>query len=294
MAHQTQKPASRMDTAGALLKKFTEMKTIPAIATRLIHMLEDENSTFQEFEEVIKMDPTLVLRVLRLVNSSYYALRTKITSVSEAIAFIGIDNLRNLIVIDALKHLFSKTSGTETFSRNRLWLHCAAVSICCQMVAERIFTQKGEDAFLCGILHDIGLIVEDQVVPDLFREFCRTCNPEKQLITEQEYFIMGTDHQTIGALLAMDWRLSDDIRQGIRQHHDFMADVAPESLSGILQISEYLIFRLKVSAFPEVTMALSPPLLLHMKGNIREYRAIAEDLPDELHKAEEIYGLEND
>jgi len=92
----------------------------------------------------------------------------------------------------------------------------------------------------------------------------------------------------------MDWRLSDDIRQGIRQHHNCMADVAPESLSGILQISEYLIFRLKVSAFPEVTMALSPPLLLHMKGNIREYRAIAEDLPDELHKAEEIYGLEND
>ena len=294
MANQIKNPSNRIDTAGALLKKFTEMKTIPAIATRLIHMLEDENSTFQEFEEVIKMDPTLVLRVLRLVNSSYYALRTKITSVSEAIAFIGIDNLRNLIVIDALKHLFSKTSGTETFSRNRLWLHCAAVSICCQMVAERIFTQKGEDAFLCGILHDIGLIVEDQVVPDLFREFCRTCNPEKQLITEQEYFIMGTDHQTIGALLAMDWRLSDDIRQGIRQHHNCMADVAPESLSGILQISEYLIFRLKVSAFPEVTMALSPPLLLHMKGNIREYRAIAEDLPDELHKAEEIYGLEND
>lgn len=294
MAHQTKKPPGRLDTAKALLKKFTEMKTIPSIAARLIHMLEDENSSFQEFEEVIKMDPTLVLRVLRLVNSAYYALRTKITSVSEAIAFIGIDNLRNLIVIDALKHLFSKTSGTGTFSKNQLWLHCATVSICCQMIAERIFTQKGENAFLCGILHDIGLIVEDQIAPDLFREFCMTFNPEKQVITEQEYFIMGTDHQMIGALLAEDWRLSEDIRQGIGRHHNCMTDVAPESLSGILQISEYLIFRLKVSAFPEVTMALSPPLVLHMKGNIKEYKAIAEDLPEELRKAKEIYSLEKD
>ncbi|MDA8136556.1 MAG: HDOD domain-containing protein [Desulfobacteraceae bacterium] len=294
MAHQTKKPANRLDTARALLQKFTEMKTIPSIATRLVHMLEDDNSTFQEFEEVIKMDPTLVLRVLRLVNSSYYALRTKIVSVSEAIAFIGIDNLRNLIVIDALKHLFSKASGTETFSRNRLWLHCATVSISCQMIAERIFSQKGEDAFLCGILHDIGLIVEDQVAPDLFREFCMTFNPEKQVITEQEYFIMGTDHQMIGALLAEDWRLSEDIRQSIGQHHQYMMDVAPESLSGILQISEYLVFRLRASAFPEVTMALSPPLLLHMKGNIKEYKAIAEDLPEELRKAKEIYSLEKD
>jgi len=294
MAHQAKIPAGRMDTARALLKKFTDMKTIPSIATRLVHMLEDENSTFQEFEQVIKMDPTLVLRVLRLVNSAYYALRTKITSVSEAVAFIGIDNLRNLIIVDALKHLFSKTSGAENFSRNRLWLHCATVSLCCQMIAERIFSQKGEDPFLCGILHDIGLIVEDQVAPDLFREFCMTFNPEKQMITEQEYAILGTDHQAIGALLAEDWRLSEDIRQSIGRHHRCMTDVAPESLSGILQISEYLAFRLKAEAFPEVTMALSPPLLIHMKGNIKEYKAIAEDLPDELRKAKEIYSLEND
>jgi len=262
------------------------------VATRLITMLEDDDSTFQEFEEVIKIDPTLVLRVLKLVNSSYYALRTKITSVSEAVAYIGIDNLRNLIVLDALKHLFSKNSQTKIFSRNRLWLHCAAVSISCQMIAERMFAQKGEDAFLCGILHDFGLIVEDQVIPDKFQEFCRTYIPEKFLITDHEFSIMGTDHQTIGYQLTKDWGLSREIRQGIKYHHKCLDDVEPKSLAGILQIAEYLVFRLKFLAFPEVKVNLSPPLLIHMKDNIMEYKAIIDDLPDEIQKAKEIYALE--
>ena len=287
-------PANRLNTAGSLIKKFTKMKTIPAIASRLISMLEDDDSTFQEFEEVIKIDPTLVLRVLRLVNSSYYALRTKITSISEAVAFIGIDNLRNLIVLDALKHLFSKNSQTRIFSRNRLWLHCAAVSICCQMIAERMFAQKGEDAFLCGILHDFGLIVEDQVVPYKFQDFCHTYIPEKHLITDHEFSIMGTDHQTIGYLLTKDWGLSREIGQGIKLHHKSLDKVDPKSLSGILQIAEYLIFRLKLFAFPEVKASLSPPLLIHMKDNIREYRAIVDDLPDEIQRAQEIYAMEKD
>ncbi len=160
------------------------------------------------------------------------------------------------------------------------------------MIAERIFTQKGEDAFLCGILHDIGFIVEDHVMPEMFQEFCRTYDTEKHVMIDQESSIMGTDHQTLGYFLAKDWQLSNEIQQGIRQHHKCLDHIEPKNLSGILQISEYLVFRLKVFAFPEVTIDLSPPLLLHMKNNIREYRVIAEDLPEELKKAEEIYALE--
>ena len=233
---------NKLNNAKSLLKKFTKMKTIPSVATRLITMIGDDDSTLQDFEEVIKIDPTLVLRLLKLVNSSYYALRTKIKTISEAVAFIGIDNLRNLIVLDALKHLFSKNSHAEIFSRNSLWLHCAAVSICCQMIAERVFAQKGEDAFLCGILHDFGLIVEDQVVPDKFEQFCHTYNPEKFLITDHEFSIMGTDHSSVGYVLAKYWGLDYEIREGIKWHHKSLDDVDPRSLAGILQISEYLIY----------------------------------------------------
>lgn len=270
------------------------MKTIPAIAGTLVKMIENDTSSLQDFEEVIKVDPTLVLRLLKLVNSAYFSLRTKIKNVSEAVAYIGMDNLRNLIVLDALKNLFSKHSKTDLFDRKRLWFHCAAASICNQMIAERIFVKKGEDAYLCGILHDIGLIVEDQLVPDQFDKFCRSLEPENHSITDHERLIIGTDHPTIGRLLCEKWGLNRQISQGIGQHHEVLGEVEPGSLAGMLQISEYLISRLQYSAFPEATPKLaSPPLLVHMKQHITAYRAIVDDLPHEIQKAKEIYELED-
>jgi len=280
-------------TAALYLKKFTGLKTIPSVAARLVSMVGDEKSSLQDFEDVIKVDPTLVLRLLKLVNSTYFSLRAEIKTVSEAVAYIGIDNLRNLIVQDALKNLFLASSVSEIFSRKRLWLHSSVVSICCQMISERIFVQKGEDAFLCGILHDIGLIVEDQVAPDRFSGFCQNFDPDIHTLVEHERLVMGTDHPTISYLLTKEWGLSPDICQGIKFHHEPLDSVTPGSLTGILQISEYLISRLGYDAFPEIKPSVSSPQLrAHMKKNIMAYRAIIEDLPHEIQRAKEFYGVE--
>ena len=282
----------RISTAKQYLKEFTGLKTIPSVATRLINMIDDENSSLQDFEDVIKVDPTLVLRLLKLVNSAYFSLRTKIKTISEAIVYVGIDNLRNLLVLDALKNLFLKDSNSDIFSRNRLWLHCSVASICCQMISERVFVQKGEDAFLCGILHDIGLIVEDQVTPDRFEEFCRTFDPENHDLTRHERKVMGTDHPTISYLLTKEWGLKTDVCQGVLLHHRTLDQVEPDSMAGILQISEYLISRLDYDAFPELKPQItSPPLLAHIRENIMGYRAIVDDLPQEIRRARDIYAL---
>jgi HD-like signal output (HDOD) protein len=220
-------------------------------------------------------------------------LRTKIKSISEAVIYIGVDNLRNLVVLDALKNLFVKNSDSDIFSRNRLWLHSSVTSICCQMISERIFVQKGEDAFLCGILHDVGLIVEDQVAPDKFRRFCETFEPETHNLIGHERMIMGTEHPIISYLLTTDWGLNPEICEGVRQHHKSLVSVGPDSLGGILQISEYLISRMDYDAFPEIKPSLSsPPLLAHIKKNIMAYRAIMDDLPQEIRKARKVYALE--
>ena len=268
------------------------MKTIPSVAARLVVMFEDETTSLKEFEEVIKMDPTLVLRLLKLVNSAYFSLRTKITNISEAVAYIGVDNLRNLVIVDALKNLFRGESAGEVFSKKRLWLHCSVVSICCQMISERIFIEKGEDAFLCGILHDIGLIVQYQVAPEKFMEFCNSFDPEAKEMTDCERSILGTDHPSIGFLLTKDWGLSQDLCNGIKYHHRLLDEVAPGSHAGMIQIAEYLASRLGYDVFPDVTRAVSPPLLSHIKKNIMGYRAIVDDLPHEIQRAREIYNLE--
>ena len=95
-----------MPTAKSLLNKFTTAKTLPHIAIKLTKLISDENSTMQDFEKMIKMDPTLVLRLLRGANSPYYGLRQKVNSISRAVVVIGINNLRNMIVTEGLKEIF--------------------------------------------------------------------------------------------------------------------------------------------------------------------------------------------
>jgi len=278
-----------MPTAKGLLNKFSTAKTLPYITIQLTKLISDENSTMQDFENMIKMDPTLVLRILRSANSPYYGLRQKVNSISRAIVIIGINNLRNMIVTEGLKEIFKDKKGKNAFSRNRLWLHCAAVSICSQMIVERIFGFNGEDAFLCGILHDIGMIVEDQTAPDLFYEACNSYDENTKLITDHEKEIIGTDHCEIGYLLAKQWQLPIEVQEGIQHHHKTLDHVAPSSLTGVIQQAEYIVSQLDYTAIPGMKAVLSLPLAKHIRNNVKEYKALVRDLPNEMSKAKDLY-----
>jgi len=278
-----------MKTARDLLKKFNKVKTLPHVAIHLSQLIADENSTVKDFEKIIKMDPTLVMRLLRLVNSPYYGLQQRVESVSRAIILLGMKNLRNMVVVQALKDIFKISADEAVFSRRKLWLHCAAVSICGQMISERIFQEKGEDAFLCGILHDIGIIVEDQANHDLFIQCCNAYDPVVSPFPDHEREVMGTDHCTIGYLLAQDWKLPPDVINAIKRHHSAMDNVSPASVSGIIQIAEYIVTKLNYPAIYGLAADLSPPLFDHVRDNLMEYKSLAKDLPEEMAKAKEIY-----
>ena len=131
-----------MSSAEDFINKFNDIKTLPHVVTRLSQMIGDSEATMKDFEDVIKMDPTLVVRLLRLVNSPFYGLTQKVDSISRAVAFIGMKNLHNMAVTDALKNIFKEEESSAVFSRNRLWLHCAAVSICSKMLGRTRFRNQ--------------------------------------------------------------------------------------------------------------------------------------------------------
>ena len=284
-----------MNTTESVLRKFNSLKTLPHVAIRLTQLISNENTPINEFEKVIRMDPTLVIRVLRMVNSPYCGLMQKVESISRAVVFIGMRNLRNMIVTEALKDIFRGGAEKGAFSRRKLWLHCVAASICGQMIAERIFGINGEDAFLAGILHDIGLIVEDQVESELFQQACLAYDPDEKGLTEYEQSIIGTHHCTLGYRLAKEWRLSVEVQQGIKHHHDDLKKVDPGSITGILQIAEYIVTQAEFYAvLGNMRARLSSPLTEHIKSNLGEYNVLAKDLPDEMVKAKELYELDED
>ncbi len=277
------------DTARNFIQKFHSVKTLPHVSIRLTQLVADENTSIRDLEEIIRLDPTLVLRLLRMVNSPYYGLRRKVGSIAEAVTFLGIDNLRNIVVVEAMKDIFKTGREDERFSFRKLWFHSAVVAVCCQMVAERVFRQKGENAFLCGILHDIGLIAAAQVEPNLFFRIWEDPTPDSSTLIAREKEVLGTDHCSLGYQLTGEWKIATPVREGIKEHHNSDRSLSPSDLGGILQISEYLASRLDYAMLPGMRVGLSPSLLQHLRENIMEYRVITSDLPNEISKAKEVY-----
>ncbi len=278
-----------MSTARKFIEKFTDIHPLPHIISTVTRLINDPESTMKDLEDVIKMDPILVSRLLRLVNSPYYGLVQSVDSIGRAVAFLGMKNLHNLVITDALKNIFIGTEVDPVFSKKKLWLHCASVAILSKMIAERIFGINGDDAFLCGILHDFGLLVEEQLYQEDFHEICSSSGSTSTLLTlEQQAF--ATDHCRICYHMTLDWNMPVGIQQAIRDHHLLNADIEPSSLTGIIQIAEYISGQMSMATLPDLVMEISPPLIKHLQDNADEYTVLIEDLPEEMDLAQALYA----
>ncbi|MFP7753376.1 HDOD domain-containing protein [Thermodesulfobacteriota bacterium B35] len=278
-----------MEKAEDIIQRFKKVRTLPHIISRLTRLINDENSTLQDFEEVIRSDPALVARLLTLVNSSYFGVVRKVDSISRAVALLGMKNLHNIAMTDALQSMAGREKKNRSFSFNQLWLHCTACGICCKMIAERIFSINGDDAYLTGILHDIGLIVEVQVEEERFMRAFDALRADPPAIVELENHYLGTDHCRIGYLLAGEWQLPLPIAEAIRDHHSVAEELIPASPTGILQLSEYIVSQLGYSMKAGVSLPLAPVLAAHFQDNMEEYRVLAEDLPEEINQVRQMY-----
>jgi len=281
-----------MYTPEKLLDKFKDGKTLPHVAIKVTQMVNDEDTTMQDFEETIKLDPILVSRLLRLVNSPYFALSSKVDSIAKAVVFVGMKSLRNLVAVEALRDIFNDSDDSSGFSRKHLWLHSATVAIIADMVGKRIFGDSREDLFLAGIIHDIGLVIEDQVAGGVLREACQLYLAGQGTFVECEQRMIGTDHCEVGYRIAKEWKMPQDVLNAIRYHHNPEKEQAANSVTGIVQLSEYMAGKMKYAVLPEKIEPLSPHLVKHVKSMMSNYKIIVRDLPQEMEKAKDLYDPE--
>ena len=277
-----------------IIEDFKEFKTIPHVSVRLSQLLSKNDCSIGELETVIKYEPSLVLRLLRIVNSAHYGLLSKVESISDAIIYIGLESLKNVVIVDALKNIFKGCKSGDLFSPERLFLHSAVVAITAQMISERILGQKGDGAFLCGILHDTGMIVEYQVEEENFLKACLEFQTSKGSFTGYEKQYIGADHCEIAYQLAKDWELPQPVLEPVKKHHSNLDKVDPESLQGILVISEFMTARLSYTEIESYEIELPSVCSEYINDNIWEFKELANVLPDAIMNAKELYRLGGD
>lgn len=192
-------PSVRQSTPSleSVAKRIHEISTLPHIALRVMQVASDNHCGAADLKGVMENDAAMSARVLRCVNSAAYALRSKITNLQEAIAYVGLKQIRNVAMTATVSDLFKKDESIGSYRRRGLWQHLVSVGICARLIAMRRKIEAFEDAFLAGLLHDVGIILEDQQVHDRFARVIRALNAQQTLV-EAERAELGFDHTMLG------------------------------------------------------------------------------------------------
>ena len=200
-------------------RRIREISTLPHIALMVVEVANRPDSGARELKEVMEVDAALTTRVMRCVNSSAYGLRRRITNLQQAISYLGINTIRNLAMTISVSQLFREAQGYGAYSRQGLWRHLVAVGICARLIAMRTRSNHFEDVYLAGLLHDIGIILEDQYAHAPFTRLVEGLQPGRTL-PEVEREQLGFDHTALGGEIARTWKMPNGISDTIQYHHD--------------------------------------------------------------------------
>jgi len=213
--------AQPVNTAAALeavLARIKEISTLPHIALAVIDVAKRPDAGAADLKAVVEGDPALSARVVRMVNSAAFGVRTTVTNLHQAISFLGFNQVRNLAMTASVSEIFKKDAEIGAYKRSGLWRHMVSVGIGSRLVARRLGLHAFEDAFLAGLLHDIGIILIDQHLHDDFEQLMHRVT-HGSVLTELEREILGFDHCQLGERVAEEWRFPVATRAAIRWHH---------------------------------------------------------------------------
>jgi putative nucleotidyltransferase with HDIG domain len=201
-----------------LLSKLKDIPTLPLVAMAVTDLINDPNSSSSDIAEVLKKDQVLTAKVLRLVNSSYYAIPGGVVDVQRALAFLGFNTLAQLVLSLSVFSLFS-TFEHDDFSLLEFWRHALGTGVCCEILAKKLKYPRPEEAFTCGLLHDIGKLILHQLDKEKLLAIVRETQTRKCsfIEIEREWEVPG--HSYLGEVIATKWGLPQVIRLAIRYHH---------------------------------------------------------------------------
>jgi putative nucleotidyltransferase with HDIG domain len=178
--------------------------------------------------KAISQDTALTSKVLRIANSSFYGFPREITTIHSAIVVLGFANIRNLVITASIADVFPSDAENDFFNREQFWRHSLACGIASKLVAKIASIENREEAFVWGLLHDVGKIVLHANFTDYFVEAVKLANDNGICFREAEEEVFGISHAEVGGIVADGWNLPPSLIKCIRFHHS--PDQAKESM----------------------------------------------------------------
>jgi len=212
-----------------VLAHLDRLPTLPPVALRLLQITSDATRSAADVVALLRADPTLTARVLKVVNSAAVGLRTPVTTVERAVPLIGFQALRGIVLATATLDIFpcAAAENGAAFDRAAFWRHALAVACAARGLAAAAPDLRidAEEAFVAGLLHDLGKVALAAVFPKAYERAAARANAQRGDIADCERGVLGVDHTVAGRRLAERWRLPVPLQEAIWLHH-----LAPEAL----------------------------------------------------------------
>ena len=195
------------------------MPAFPKSVEKILQLTRDVNCTPKDIVQVIDKDPVVTVKILKVVNSAYYSLPRQITSVNNAVVYLGFNTIKNLALAIAAIGMMPKHNAAD-FDVDQYLLH----SLSTAGIARKLATQMGDadpmDCFIGGLLHDFGKVVFAQFLPEEFRQALRLSQANKSSLHEALRQTVGVDHARVGAMLVEKWRFAPELIHTISHQYE--------------------------------------------------------------------------
>ncbi|HID98459.1 MAG TPA: HDOD domain-containing protein [Thermodesulfobacteriaceae bacterium] len=200
------------------LEQIDDLPSMPHTLNRVLESLDRISSSAETLEEIIRDDPVITAKILRMANSPYYGLQGEVSSIARAVVILGFEEVKNLVIGLALTGTFSEKTGFREFDARRIWIHSIGVARAGQMLAEHISGLDPDEIFTAGLLHDMGRFLLCLYFPGELRRILEASRSRGMSLSDVEESC-GLSHAELGAYLAQRWNMSDTLVNTVRYHH---------------------------------------------------------------------------
>lgn len=217
-----------------------DLPALPTVVAKIVELVDNPRTNAAMLARLISTDPALTIKMLKLANSAFYGFPRRIGTINLAIVLLGFETVKDLGISASLVERFNFNDPGIDFDMTHFWEHSIGTAI-----AARLIIQEGQyrvvgEAFVAGLLHDIGRLVIIRYLPDEYREIQRLIREENLILWEAEKKVLGMTHADIGGRLTHRWNLPDQLVDAIRYHHQPLEQEKLSTLTAITYFADFL------------------------------------------------------
>lgn len=232
-------PSPSQRIARSIITDMSALVSPPDVCLKVGELLNDDGASAQDFADLIMRDPNLSARILKLVNSAFYGLQSKVDTISRAFSILGTKELARLVYTVSAVQTFSKIPA-EVTNVNTFWRHSVYTAMTAEALAKAIHVLHPERLFVAGVMHDLGTLLINARFPEVATQIIPTTEGDERLLYLDEQEWLGFDHASLGAMMVENWHLPAATCDAIRWHHAPERAVIAPLEAAVLHIAEML------------------------------------------------------